>query len=352
MVNNTGVIEARTVGTSQGGRITLLGRHGGRHGRTSAARWMPRHRPRGNGGFDRDLRGARGSGERRQGHDRGGHGAVRQLADRSGTISPSRRRVAMKPVRSCPPRLAGGNVTIQSSGGNAGTAGNINVDDNVTWAAHALTLVGTKRHQYKYAHERLRHRRALRCCTGQKAVSAGNSSTYSVNAPVNLPAGPNFSTRLGSNGATTSFHRDHGIGPGCGCQPLLPVWQLCRAWRPRQAWAAISCSAPTSMRHRRRDGMAVAGFTPIGTTTVNGNGNITSVTPFTGSFDGLGHTISNLVIYEPNTEGVALFGVAGGLRRPLGMWDWLERALPARNLSAYWWARTPVLCTAATPLAP
>ncbi len=62
--------------------------------------------------------------------------------------------------------------------------------------------------------------------------------------------------------------------------------------------------------------MAVAGFMPIGTTTVNGNGNITSVTPFTGSFDGLGHTISNLVIYEPNTEGVGLFGVASGRWRP------------------------------------
>ncbi|NOX32609.1 MAG: hypothetical protein GXP56_02570 [Deltaproteobacteria bacterium] len=40
---------------------------------------------------------------------------------------------------------------------------------------------------------------------GQDAVAAGNTSTYNIHAPVNLPAGNNFSTQQGSDGTLISY---------------------------------------------------------------------------------------------------------------------------------------------------
>ena len=40
---------------------------------------------------------------------------------------------------------------------------------------------------------------------GQGAYTAGNLSDYIVNVPVNLPAGPNFTTKLGSDGVTKNY---------------------------------------------------------------------------------------------------------------------------------------------------
>ena len=55
-----------------------------------------------------------------------------------------------------------------------------------------------------------------------------------------------------------------------------------------------------------------AGFVPIG----NGS------TPFSGNFDGLGHTVSNLFINLPITDDVGLFGAAGGaVIRNVGLID-------------------------------
>ncbi len=50
------------------------------------------------------------------------------------------------------------------------------------------------------------------------------------------------------------------------------------------------------------DGDGTAGFSPIGNDTLS----------FTGMYDGDGYTISNLFIYRPETDGVGLFGFAGG----------------------------------------
>jgi hypothetical protein len=40
---------------------------------------------------------------------------------------------------------------------------------------------------------------------GQGAAAAGNASAVNVRAPINLPAGQNFSTKQGANGALTNY---------------------------------------------------------------------------------------------------------------------------------------------------
>jgi filamentous hemagglutinin family protein len=204
--------------------------------------------------------------------------------------------------------LTSGNVTIQSSGGSTGTAGNINVDDNVTWAAHTLTLSAQSDININSVMN-ASGTASLALLYGQKAVSAGNTSTYIVNAPVNLPAGPNFSTKLGANGAVTDFIVITTLGQAADATtaPGVATLQGMAATANLGGNFVLGASIDATVTSGWNGG---AGFTPIGTTVVDpGNGSITSVTPFTGAFDGLGHTVSNLFIYEPYTEGVALFGV-------------------------------------------
>jgi len=54
-----------------------------------------------------------------------------------------------------------------------------------------------------------------------------------------------------------------------------------------------------------------AGFTPIGT----------EGEPFTGNFNGLGHTISNLTINQPDGNGIGLFGSNSGFITNVGLTD-------------------------------
>ncbi|WP_339799871.1 filamentous hemagglutinin N-terminal domain-containing protein, partial [uncultured Marinobacter sp.] len=100
--------------------------------------------------------------------------------------------------------LANTDIIIESVSGASGTAGDVNVDDTVSWSANKLTLsaqndinINTEMHGSGTASLALEY--------GQSAVAAGNTSTVNVNAPVNLAAGENFSTRQGSDGATVNY---------------------------------------------------------------------------------------------------------------------------------------------------
>ena len=103
--------------------------------------------------------------------------------------------------------LVSGNVTIASGAGASGTSGNINVDDTVSWSANTLTL-----NAYNNIHINSplngSGSASLALQYGQGAANGvinGVKATYNVNAPVNLPAGPNFSTLLGSGGTAVNY---------------------------------------------------------------------------------------------------------------------------------------------------
>lgn len=186
--------------------------------------------------------------------------------------------------------LADTDIEIESMAGRTGTAGDINVNDTVSWSANKLTLkalndinINTAMHGSGTASLVLEY--------GQAAVASGNTSTVNVNAPVNLPAGQNLSKKLGSDGAIVTYT----VVTSLGAAGSTTTTDLQGMNGDRTLNYALGRNIDASATSTWDD---ANGFTPIG-----GSGS-----PFTGKFDGLGHTISNLSITRPTESYVGLFG--------------------------------------------
>jgi len=196
--------------------------------------------------------------------------------------------------------LASGNVTIYSSSGSSGSDGDINVNQAVSWSANTLTLnaqadinvnaamtgSGTAKLAFKY---------------GQSAVSSGNSSTYNISAAVSLPSGSNFSTQLGTDGTVKSYTVITSLG-SAGDESLLSATNSLQGlgYSTRLSGnyvlgADIAASGTSTWNSN-------SGFSPIGAS---------ATAPFTGTFDGLGHTVAGLTINRSTTYFVGLFGYVG-----------------------------------------
>jgi filamentous hemagglutinin family protein len=189
--------------------------------------------------------------------------------------------------------LGGGNVTILSSSGAAGTAGNVNVNDVVSWNANKLTLnaqnnininasmygSGTASLVFEY---------------GQGALSLGNTSDYFLNngAQVNLSAGQNFSTKLGSDGSAVNYTVITDLG-AAGSSTATDLQGMSGNLAGHYVLGTnIDASATSGWN---------AGFKPIG---------YYPSTSFSGRFDGFNHIISNLFINLPgpsNSVGLISF---------------------------------------------
>jgi filamentous hemagglutinin family protein len=100
--------------------------------------------------------------------------------------------------------LANGNFIIQSTSGSKGTAGDVNVNDTVSWIVNTLTL--NAQHDINInAQMNASGTAGLALEYGQGAVATGNTATYNVKAPVNLAATSSFSTKLGSDGGIINY---------------------------------------------------------------------------------------------------------------------------------------------------
>ncbi|NLQ19164.1 filamentous hemagglutinin N-terminal domain-containing protein, partial [Marinomonas sp. M1K-6] len=180
--------------------------------------------------------------------------------------------------------LATSNVTIQSvDGGTTDGNGDIFVNDEVTWTSgNTLTLNAIRNIEINKTIDASGGSGGkLVLEYGQGAVASGNNADYNINAPVNLQAGQNFSTKLGNDGAETTW-------------TVITHDDLA---------TAISTGG---LEHNYvlggdLDLSSITKWTPIGNL----------ATKFTGNFDGLGHTISNLKIN--NTSNLTgLFGITDG----------------------------------------
>ncbi|WP_215408138.1 YDG domain-containing protein [Janthinobacterium sp. JC611] len=298
VVNNTGVIEAHSIDT-RGGTIKLLGDM--QSGTVHAAGTLDASAPDGgNGGFidtsaahvkiDDALK-------------------VTTAAPRglSGTwlIDPTDFNIAVSggdmTGAFLSNSLKSGNVQIQSISGSGGTQGNINVNDNVNWAANKLTLTAQNNININKA-MRGAGTASLALEYGQSALAAGNQSTYNVKAEVDLPSGNNFSTKLGSNGSVTVYQVINSLGAfnsttGNDVQGM-------------QGNLSGNYVLGSNIDARGTSGWdGGKGFAPIGS----------DATPFTGTLDGLGHEIVGLTINRPDV--------------PVGMFGNIGAAAAVRNLS-------------------
>ncbi len=231
--------------------------------------------------------------------------------------------------------LSSSNVTVTTT--SAGTAtGNIFVYDGVAWSANTLTLsaaasiyinqpmngTGTASLYLKY---------------GQAtAIPAPSAYEYYVNAEVNLPAGPNFTTQYGTSGnvnnytVITSLGRQSDINNLQSTMTLQGIDYSLATLSNHYALganidatctgsAAGACAGLFGTTTFR--GGTYTGFVPLGTYV---NGTVVSAGKgFSGRFDGLGHAISNLKI-DASTSAANTY---------VGMFGYVSNAGTIRNLA-------------------
>ena len=292
VVNNTGVIEARTV-ENHAGSIVLLG--GMAAGTTHVGGTLDASAPNGgNGGFIETS------------------AAHVKLADtaRITTAAPAGKTGTwlIDPV-DFTIAATGGDITGAALGtlldtnsvtvltdtgadtgtnryGTTGTNGDIFVNDPVSWSAsNTLTL---------NAHRNININRPVTATSGKlelfygqgstDGVIAGVASSYNVNAPVNLSGGQNFSTKLGTNGIPKSYTVITSLGV-----------------------AGDTSSTSLQGMHNSQGTLYALGADIDASDTINWNGGL-GFMPVNvgGALDGLGHVVSNLTINRPAADYVGM----------------------------------------------
>jgi len=201
--------------------------------------------------------------------------------------------------------LGSGDITIQSSSGGISGAGDILVNDSVSWSAHTLTL-HADRNIVINAPMNGAGTAGLFLAYGQGAsdgVIDGVAADYLVNAPINLASTGSFATQLGSAGTTI----DYTILTSLGASGSVTGTDLQGIDDDLAGHYVLGSDIDASATANWNSG---AGFAPIGTS---------SNSAFTGVFDGLGHTITGLTINRPSTDSIGLFGCMAGVVHNLGL---------------------------------
>jgi len=290
VVNNSGTIEARTV-NSQAGRIVLLGGMGA--GTVNVGGTLDASAPNGGpGGFI----------ETSAAHVKVGDNAkVTTLAanGKSGTwlIDPTDFTIAAsggdETGIALSSALNSGNVQILSSSGASGTQGNINVNAPVTWTANTLTLTAANDVNIN-AVMTVNNTAALDLEPASGKVNVGMNAAGAFIGQVNFFQADGVTPRSGT-GFLTIDGNAYTVVTNLGTAASSADGTLQGIGGNLAGFYALGSNINASATV-----FWSGGFTPIG----NGNG------AFSGVFDGLGHTISNLIITRPSTDLVGLFGAA------------------------------------------
>jgi filamentous hemagglutinin family protein len=300
MVNNTGDIEAHTI-VNHEGKITLLG--GMVAGTVNVAGTLDASAPNGgNGGFI----------ETSAAHVTVADAAKISTAAPAGltgtwlidpidfTIAEGSAGLTTSGVgaSTLSSNLVNTSVSIATDPSSTGS-GDIFVNSAVSWSANKLTL-SAHRNININANLNGSGTASLALEYGMGAsngVIGGVAASYNINAAVNLAAGNNFSTQLGS---TTTNIKNYTVITSLGAQGSTTATDL----QGMQGNMTLNYALGSNIDASATAGWnAGAGFTPVGDTSVG-------ATTFTGIFDGLGHTISNLTINRPGSVDVGLFGAA------------------------------------------
>ena len=225
--------------------------------------------------------------------------------------------------------LGAGSVTIQTAtggitctgvsgcGAGAGTNGDIFVNEAVSWSANnTLTLNAHRNININQVITASGTSGAVALHYGQGAVASGNAATYSFGlssagfaGKINLQAGNNFSTKLGSDGAVTNWTVVTSLG-AAGDSTTAPGTMTL------QGMAATASLAGNYVLGANIDASSTStwnsnlGFKPIGSGV--------SSNVFSGKFDGLGHTVTGLVINR-TTDYAGLIGKSTGAIRNVGL---------------------------------
>lgn len=263
VVNNTGVVQAASIG-SRNGRILLLGdaKHGEVNaGGTLRARSVETSAAKVN--LASDLK-------------------VDTLGGRW-LIDPSNITIDANYAAALQTALASGDVTVTTSSSDT-EPGDISVNSPVIWGSHVLTL---------RADNNIIVNASLTSTgtTGSDGLilqyaQTTSSGAYTINSAINLAAGSLFQTQNGSSGPITY-------------KVITDVSALQNMNADLSGRYALGADIDASATRNWNSG---AGFAPVGNNS----------SAFSGSFEGLGHVVSGLSINRPSENYVGLFGYANG----------------------------------------
>ena len=187
--------------------------------------------------------------------------------------------------------LSSNNITVTTAGAG-GQDGDINVDAAIHWNTPTTTLTLRADNNININADITNTNGGKVSLEYGQTTSTGN---YYLNkgARVNLKAGQNFTTKKGNVSTPYTVITELGAENSLTSADLQGIRGNLSA--NYVLGSDIDASATKGWNSQQ-------GFTPIGTRGVG----------FSGKFDGLGHTINNLVIDRPATELVSLFGHANG----------------------------------------
>lgn len=290
VVNNTGIVEAQTL-DNQSGTIVLKGGFNG--GTVNVAGTLDASAPEsGDGGFI-DTSGAHvkiAGGTRVT--TKANHGTTGEwlINPTDFTISDSSDPQTASGIGAdtLSANLANNSVTLQTVASGS-EAGDINVQAAVTWNADTtLTLEAHNDININAAITAQGANGKVALQYGQ-ATHDGGTADYHINAPINLQSGNNFSTQKGSTGSVISY----------------TVVNDAAALQAMNSDLTANYAVGSNI-----DLSSISNWQPVGESD-----------RFTGTFNGLGHTLSNLTIDRSSTDFVGLFGAtaSGSVIRDIGL---------------------------------
>ncbi|MDZ4203114.1 MAG: MBG domain-containing protein [Gallionella sp.] len=305
-INHTGITEAQTLATGESGQIYLMGDM--QNGQVNVGGTLDASAPNGGDGGFIETSAAKVS---------FADGVAITTAAANGKtglwlIDPVDFKVAATGgdiTGSALGTLLGSNsVTIQTVTGTDsateqfganGSNGDIFVNDAVSWSANnTLTLNAYRNIAINQSITASGATGKLVLQYGQGAAALNNTATYTINAPINLQAGQNFSTKLGSNGTALDYTVLTSLG-AAGSTSGTDLQGINGNLTGRYALGAdIDASATAGWS-------SGAGFKPLGDHNAF----------FNGELQGLGHVISDLTIIgpQPGNDWVGgMFGYIGG----------------------------------------
>jgi len=297
VVNNTGVVQAQTV-ANHDGRIVLLA--GMAAGTTEVGGMLDASAPKGgDGGFiETSAAHVHVSDAARitTKADAGGKTGSWLIDPQDYTIAASGGDITGSTLSK---QLGSNSITIVSSQGATAGNGNINVNDAVSWSANTLTLTAANNININAVMTAGGSAGlVLNTATANGADAAVGGGT--VNAMpgvgrVDFPgrSGTGFLTINGNGYTVLNSVGAQGDATG-GAATLQGMAATANLAGHYALGGNIDASATSGWN-------SGAGFEPIGNST----------TSFTGSFDGLGHTISGVTINRPTLDRVGLFGLTG-----------------------------------------
>ena len=296
-VNNTGVIQAQTIENHQG-MIRLLGDM--QSGTLNVGGTLDAGAPKGGSGGLVETSAAHvnisdsTSVTTRSAQGSSGHWLIDPadftIAASGGNISGS----------TLSGNLAGGPITILSSSGSAGGSGDINVNAAVSWSANLLTLTAARNININ----------AVMTASGTSSLALNTATANGADLGV---LGGTVKVGMNADGFTGRVDFPARSGATFLSINALPITVIDTLGAPGSITGTDLQGINGSAANLAKNYALGADIPAAATSGWNAGAGFLPIGVFTGTFDGLGHTVTGLTINRTGTANVGLFGqVAAG----------------------------------------